>query len=490
MSKNSSLGALKAIVLGMSFGISALSVAQNELQIPDLGGGASSIISPAQERTLGDTWLRMFRAQAPTIEDPLLYAYTDKTLTDLAAFSQLRNRDLSLVIVDNTSINAFAVPGGVIGINTGLYIAAREKGQFVSVLAHELAHLSQNHFQRRVEQQQQAAIPMFAALLASIALAAATGGDAGAAAIMATQAAAQQNALRYSRAAESEADRIGLITMQKAGYDPNAMGEMFDIMKRQQMSSGNRPPEYLLSHPLSENRAADAKLRARQYSPKMYRLDLYYQFMRARALVLSTENPNEIIGTFEKIIADGGNQKNAGRYGLSLALTKAKDFDNAQMFIDQIEPESSQIALLKELAQVELLRTQELYDDAETLLANLKIKHTGNFAIDYLSALNLYDQRNYLSALDELEILSVEHNNNSEVWFMLAETYGLAGDIVGVHKARAEWFALNGAFSLATRQLSLALRLMENENYHLIEISRTQERMKAMRELQTEAEQL
>jgi predicted Zn-dependent protease len=121
----------------------------NDLQLPDIGSTASAMMSEQQERALGQAWLRMFRAQAPTVEDPLLVNYTTNLLEDISTTSDYGRRPLDLVIVDSPSINAFAVPGGVIGVNSGLFFAARTEGQFASVLAHELAHLSQKHGERK-----------------------------------------------------------------------------------------------------------------------------------------------------------------------------------------------------------------------------------------------------------------------------------------------------------------------------------------------------
>jgi len=479
-----------AIITASAMSISSVSLAQNDLNLPDLGGGATNIISPQQAKLLGDTLLRMFKAQVPTIEDPILFSYTERTLNDLAEHSELRNKDLQLVIVDNSAINAFAVPGGVIGINTGLYTSATSKDMFASVLAHELAHLSQNHFQRRVEAQQQAALPLLAAMLASIAIAAASGGQAGAAAIMATQAAAQENALRYSRSAESEADRIGINTLAVAGYQPNGMGRMFEVMQRQTMSYGERVPEYLRTHPLSSKRASDARLRAQQYEQPQPHIDQEYQFMRARATVASAKQLRDTTGSFQHQAKKDPSYANASAYGIALASMKHRKFSEAQAALASIETSDPKIIKLVDIARVELARAQEDFDLAQQQLLKLKKAYPNDFSVRFLWASNLYNQQSYLSAITELKALTKIQPQNAQIWFMLAETYGLVGDIIEVHKARAEWFSLNGAFSLATRQLTLAIKLMKSQDYHLIDISRAQERKKQIQRLETRAKQL
>ena len=185
-----------------------------------LGDASSGIVSPEVEAMLGDDFLRQLRAQLPTRGDPLLHYWTEALLYRLAAASDLREAQLKLVLIDAAPINAFAAPGGIVGINFGTYAQAATVHEFSSILAHELAHLSQRHFARGVEAQRQASLPFMAAMLASAALMATVGGDAGLAALASAQAVSQQNQLRYSRSREREADRLGLETMVRAGMDP------------------------------------------------------------------------------------------------------------------------------------------------------------------------------------------------------------------------------------------------------------------------------
>ena len=196
--------------------------ALDELKIPNLGASSSSLFSQASERRLGNLWLKVFRAQAPVLDDPLLQDYIENLIFELLVHSQLRDRSIQLVIVDNPTINAFAVPGGIIGVHNGLLHHAQTEDELASVLAHEIAHISQRHFSRRQEQARNQSPLTVAGLIAGLVLAATAGSDAGLAAMTATQAAAQDSMLRYSRANESEADRIGLSTLVAAGRDAHA----------------------------------------------------------------------------------------------------------------------------------------------------------------------------------------------------------------------------------------------------------------------------
>ena len=172
----------------------------------------------------------MFRSRAPTLDDPLLQDYLEDLVYRLVTHSELQDRRVEVVIVDNPVINAFAVPGGVIGIHTGLLLYAQSEDELATVIAHEIAHLSQRHFSRGVEHQKKQQPLTLAGLLASAVLIATTGGAAGMAAMTATQAAAMDSRLRFSRGNEQEADRIGMQTMADAGMDPHAAPVMFERM--------------------------------------------------------------------------------------------------------------------------------------------------------------------------------------------------------------------------------------------------------------------
>jgi predicted Zn-dependent protease len=202
--------ALVNTVLCVGLSLTSTQALANEIKLPRLGDTVSGIVSKRQEYELGRTWLKAFRSRVREHDDPLMQEYLEQLLYDLATYSDLEDPRLELVIVNNASMNAFAVPGGVVGFHTGVFAFAEKEDQMASVLAHELAHLSQRHFARGLEAQRASSMVTLAGLLGSLVLAATAGGDAGMAAITATQALAMDSRLRYSRSNEQEADRIGL----------------------------------------------------------------------------------------------------------------------------------------------------------------------------------------------------------------------------------------------------------------------------------------
>ena len=210
-----------------------------ELDLPELGDRVSGAVSVSQERAIGQQFLKQVYSQAPLISDPLLFDYTEHLIYRLSEYSQVANRSFNILLIDDNSLNAFAAPGGIIGVNGGLFLHADNEGQFSSVLAHELAHLSQRHFARNVLKSKDSNLSSALVMVSSIAIALISNNPN---AIAVGPAIMQQQNLRYSRLFEKEADRVGFINLVNAGYNPNSMGEMFENMNDLRRLSGDLPP--------------------------------------------------------------------------------------------------------------------------------------------------------------------------------------------------------------------------------------------------------
>jgi predicted Zn-dependent protease len=428
----------------------------SSMQLPNLGDASSSLFSSQQEYQLGRAWLMAFRGQAPIISDPLLSDYLEHLVYKLATFSQLTDRRLELVVVDNKTLNAFAVPGGVVGVHNGMFLFAQNEDELASVLAHELAHLSQRHFARGMEQQKSSTIINLATLLGALVIAATAGGDAGLAAITASQAAALENQLRYSRQNEAEADRVGMITLIRAGLDPMSMATMFEQMQRASRYYG-RPPEFLLTHPVTERRIADARSRAARYARQQHPDDLEYRLMQARVALHFEPNVNAAIKRFRSDLSANSEHPDAHRYGLVLALIKAVRFDEAQQQLDELlKKDPERITYL--LAQGDIWLGQGKPEQARDMLARQLRFNPNNHPLTmaYFEALLRTGDKQAAEQL--LTRHSRQRPSDPQLWYELAEVRGLTGDILGVHQARAEYFVLMGAPDHAIRQLGYALQ--------------------------------
>ncbi|WP_334078806.1 M48 family metalloprotease [Microbulbifer sp. M83] len=450
--------------LGLVLGSAPLAATaqDDQIRLPQLGDASSGVVSRGREKELGQMWLRMFRSQVRTSNDALLQQYVENTLQGLAEHAPLEDKSLDVVVVRNETMNAFAVPGGVVGVHTGLFLFAENEDQFASVLAHELAHLSQRHYARTLEAKRNSTLPTLAGMLGALVLAATAGGDAGLAAMTATQAAALDSQLRFSRQNEQEADRVGIETLAKAGMDPEAAGEMFEQMLKATRYY-RRPPEFLLTHPVTEKRIADAKLRASRMPDVRSGDSREYHLMRARIRVAAEPTPQQAVKRFQAELRGINDNEDAARYGLALAQTAAGKPDNAletlQPLLDR-EPDKAAFVLAR--ADIDMAR--QAYDSATRRLESALRRNPGDHALTMGLANAHFKAGNYLAAERILEKHSRTRKKDPSVWYLLAETHGLAGDIVGVHEARAEYYILNGVFDKALQHLRHGMRLAKN-NY-------------------------
>lgn len=433
---------------------SALAYAQ-ESTLPNIGG-SGGLISGQQEAEIGQQVMASIRRSAPQIQDPLIYDYLQTITYRLVPSAPLDNRDLKLVLIDSPALNAFAVPGGIVGVNGGLFLNAATEQQFASVMAHELAHLSQRHFARRMEQQETSAPLTLAGMIAGIVLSAVTQSDIGIAAIAGTQAMAIQNMLAYSRAHEQEADRVGMEILANAGMDPRGMPEMFEIMMRQNRLQGNRMPEYLSTHPLTQNRVADSRNRAEQYPDERIPDGQEYHLMRSRLQVRYAQSSELAVQTFEDYLnRDDAKRNDAIRYGLAIAYQSNRQYRKAENILRELlDNNPGRITFQVTLAEV--LIEQKRYDDARALMKRALARNPGNYPISWTLANIEIADGNGATAANQLRDLVRRLPDREQIWLRLAEAEGMARNIVGVHRARAEYYALMGDLQSAQRQLRQA----------------------------------
>ena len=428
--------------------------------LPSLGDSSSSIISPEQEHKLGRAWLSILRGQVRQLEDPLLKDYIESSVYRLAKTSQINDRRLEFIVLASPELNAFAAPGGIIGVNGGLLLHAETEAEYASVIAHELAHLSQRHFARGLEAQKRMQVPLMAAMLAGVVAAAAGGGDLGMAAIASTQAAAVQEQRRFSRHNEQEADRIGLLNLHKAGFDPRAMPSMFERLMRQYRYD-RMPPEFLLTHPVSESRIADTRNRAEQYNDDQGTLDsLYYQLIRARLQLTFEETPGLALKRFRSMLNEDPSL-DAARYGLALALIRSGKLVEARSNIDTLLNKSPN-SIIYNLAAVDIDLSSKKFDQANKRVDDLLQRNPNNYPLRKAKYEIQLRQKDIAGAERTINQLLKQRPNDPDIWFEVAEIRGLSNDIIGLHEARAEFFSRVGDYTQAIEQLDYAKRRASN----------------------------
>ncbi|MBJ7275199.1 M48 family metallopeptidase [Marinobacter salarius] len=445
-----------ALALAFSLTVSQASAQSSDSTLPSIGGAGGGLISERQETDIGRQVMTSIRRSAPQITDALVQDYLNSIIYRLVPSAPLSSSDLTLAIIDSPDINAFAVPGNVVGVNGGLFLNAESEQQFASVLAHELAHLSQRHFARRLEQQETSAPLTIAGMIAGIILSAVTQSDVGIAAIAGTQALAVQNMLAYSRAHEQEADRVGMDILASSGMDPRGMPEMFEIMMRQNRLQGNRVPEYLSTHPLTQNRVSDTRNRAEQYPRRDVADAQEYHLVRSRLQVRYAKSADIAVETFKDYLNRSDTEKpDAIRYGLAVALLRNENQSEAIIELERLL-DGTPGRITYQVTLAEALIEQDKLNEARSLLSEALARNPGNYPITDMLAHLETAAGNGERAAEYLHRLTRELPKKEHLWLRLAEAEGLARNIVGVHRARAEYDILMGDLEAAQRQLRQA----------------------------------
>ncbi len=316
----------------------SLQASMNALQLPDLGDGSGGALTPQAERRLGERLMRDLRRDPDYLDDWLIRDYLNSIAARLSAAAATQYiggylPDFDLFPVRDPQINAFSMPGGFIGVNTGLIATTQTESELASVVGHEMGHVLQRHIARMIGSSERSGYAAIAAMLFGVlAGVVAHSGDLGMGIAMGGQAFALDNQLRFSRSAEHEADRVGFQMLSAAGYDPYAMVSFFARLDRTAMGDNGVPP-YLRTHPLTGERMADMEDRARRVAYRQPQQDPEYGFVRARARVLQVNSTSEYRDVASRLRAEIEDQTAlnvaANWYGIALAQTLQRDYDAA-----------------------------------------------------------------------------------------------------------------------------------------------------------------
>ncbi len=311
--------------------------------LPNLGDSASDDLSPITERKLGEEIMRQAREAGDVMEDAESTEYLNNFGATLVAHVAPgdTSQNFQFFFVSDPQINAFALPGGYIGINSGLLVATQSESELASVMAHEMGHVLQRHIARSIARQKQTSLVALAAtLLGVLAASRANTVDAGQAAIAAGQGYAIQDQLNFGRDAEREADRVGFQILQNSGFDVNGMANFFGRLQQATRFYETGAPAFLQSHPLTTERIADIQNRIRE-SPYKQRPDsLDFQLVRARLRVIqdpTVQGVRDARAAFEDQLKSGAYASQAAmRYGLAVALLKQNDAKGAEQELDKV----------------------------------------------------------------------------------------------------------------------------------------------------------
>jgi len=448
------------IVIIFCFSVNLLSQNTNNQDLPVLGDYSSSSISLSGEHNLGRIWLSVYRSVVQEHDDPMIRTYLEDLLYRLSEDSDVEDRRFEFIVLQDKSINAFAAPGGIIGINLGMFLETKKEGELASVMCHELAHLSQRHYARS----QNRSSPLANALmvLGSIVVAAATRNPE---AILIAPAALQQMSVNFTRSNEKEADRIGFNNLVRAGFDPDDMVSMFQRMQDKIQSKSSEEFSYLMTHPLPSERLSDMRVRADNLpksSKNKYRDNLDFYLMQKRTEVWSEKNVSKLMKRYKKNLKSNDDQiLISNKYGLALAHKEKKEFNKAFDLIRELIKENPNNLVL-ETSLLELHLSAGNYFEAISLGKSILEIHDLNYSASILLA-EAYINNNEVNKAERLlKELSKNRQTDPDIWFRLAEAQGLSGNILDLHRSRAEYFILTGRFDAAVFQLKEALALSNN----------------------------
>jgi predicted Zn-dependent protease len=437
-----------------------------DLDLPDIGDSGAAVMTPAQERRVGEAVMHNLRRAGMIVDDPILTGYLNQLGYRLLA--QRENPDqttFTFFLVNDKTINAFALPGGFIGVNYGLVRATDSEDELASVLAHEIAHVTQRHYARAYDMGSSSELPIIAAIIAAIVLGAQGNADIGQAAIATAAGATAQHQINFTRHNEEEADRIGIQLLAKAGFDPEMMAEFFEKLDKESRLYGVDIPEFLRTHPVNSERITDALNRAQLLPKPKPHDELMYLLMRDRILAQSDSDKQAAAKKFQEDLKQAqGEQQIALRYGYALCLIRLEKYDLALKEVDtllQRDPQRIAFILAKAEINVRAGHAQQAIKTYENALQ----LYPANSALTYDYAEALLQERQFKKAEHVLEAFLKTPAENPNFYQLLARATMKTGKVASSHEALAEYYYQIGQLRQAIDQINLALKIKNNDFY-------------------------
>ncbi len=432
--------------------------AVSTLDLPDMGDSTGTLLSPEFERRLGQAFLNNVRRHTPILDDPEIETYIQSIGYRLVANSDNNMQQFTFFVINDALINAFAAPGGIVGVNAGVILNSATESELAGVIAHEVAHVTQKHMARGAEAQSKMSVPMMAAMLGAI-LIATQNPQAGQAAIVAIQGGAAQAQINFTRANEQEADRIGMQLLERSGFNPRGMPGFFEKLQKQSRYLA-KAPEFLRTHPLTTSRIADAKARAEVFPiNKKYTESASFDFIKAKLIVLSSKKPEDALKYFEYRIKNEEFPSNVAAlsYGYALAMAEVGDYDRARRQLRALlEQDSENSSYLLAAADLEMKAGD--YEEAFRFYETAR-----NLYPDYRPVVLSYSEallkaNRPAKAREVLKHYGKYHEPDLTFYNYLTRAEEESGDPVEAGIANAEYYYLSGETRVAIERLRYILQ--------------------------------
>ncbi|MFC3121779.1 beta-barrel assembly-enhancing protease [Agaribacter flavus] len=473
----------------VSASINAQTPTENRNQLPEIGVVASDALTIEKEKILGDAIMKQLRGQAPLVNDPVLQEYIQDLGNRLVIHADNTKFPFKFFIINNPVLNAFAFYGGHVGMHSGLISRAQTESELASVVAHEIAHVTQRHLARRVQAQQRNSPLQLASMLGSI-LVALADPQAGLAALSASVAGNQQAQINFTRNNEQEADNIGINILYRAGFDPAGAPAFFSRLAEQARGQSTQLA-FLRTHPLPQERVAETITRARTYGERRLPPSLSFHLAQARINARYMLTPQRAFEYYQRAVSQtraahlstvSSNDAihRASKYGLAIAYFEQENYQEAEKIVlDLLLDDKENLFYLDLLTDVYI--KQEKYSSAINLLTPIwQLKPKNRVLALNLANAHMFSE-NYGTSIQILRDLLLVDNQDLLSYQLLQDAYQRTQNKKEAHQTQAEIYALISAYSLAIDELQFAYNFAGTDN---IEKQRIKGRIEQIRKSQ------
>ena len=431
--------------------------------LPDLGDAGQTLLSPQMERRVGESIMRDMRLRDPDfVDDPELTEYLNALGNRLVANSQDVRQDFEFFLVRDSMLNAFAMPGGFIGVHTGLIVAAQSESELAAVLAHEIAHVTQRHMARMTSRDGQLSMAMMAAMALAIL---SRNSQLGSAAATIGQSAAITAQIGFTRDFEREADRLGFLTLEKSNFDVRAMPDFFLRLQKAGRLYENNAPTYLRTHPVTTERIADAQNRIQGMAYRQTPDSLDFQLVRAKLRAEQGPARDALAQMHSDLREKKFSNETAARYGYAAALLRAKETSRAEAELALLAKFTDHPMLAGLAARI--LQAKGDNKGAVDAIVQALARYPNNRGLNYAYIDALQKQGMHANAVSVLDEQIKNYRRDARLYALRAKSYAAMGKRLLQHQSQAEAYVLQGSLPAAIEQLQLAQKSGDGDFYEL-----------------------